>query len=79
MESEKINQELVRKLCSCYLDRCKFKHALAFMQVRRHVPKVNLEQLIEIFNDRKAYIKKILTKVADMIAKGMIDSETPMK
>lgn len=49
------------------------------MQVRRHVPKVNLEQLIEIFNDRKAYIKKILTKVADMIAKGMIESETPMK
>jgi hypothetical protein len=49
------------------------------MQFRRILPDADGKQLKEIFVGRKNYAKKILKKVTDMIACGLIESKVPMK
>jgi uncharacterized C2H2 Zn-finger protein len=68
IDQNKTDKGLGKKLLRLYLDRCKFKHALAFMQFRRILPDAAVDQLKEIFNDRKEYIKRVNKKVSDMIA-----------
>jgi hypothetical protein len=46
-----------------YAERCKFKHALAFLQFRRKIPDAKLTQLLEIFEDRKKYIELVVKKI----------------
>jgi hypothetical protein len=47
------NSEYAAKLLSLYLDRCKFRHALAFIQFRKILPDAKLSDLRDIFIDRK--------------------------
>jgi len=52
---EKIDYEIVKKLLNLYIYRCKFKHALAFMQFRRISPDATNEELKVMFNGRKKF------------------------
>ena len=53
-----INPDIVKRLLHQYLERCKTKHALAFMQFRKLLPNPKLQELIEIFKDRKSFLIK---------------------
>jgi len=53
-----------------YLDRCKHRHALAFLQFRRILPKAKLHDLMEIFQDRKKYQTKLHAKMQELIDNG---------
>ena len=70
-----INRHLVQKLLYLYLDRCKFKHTLAFFQFRRLKLKVEdqdvLSDLIEIFQDRRDYLSKILAKLNSKVKRDV--------
>ena len=79
MESHEFDEDLARKLLCMYHDRCKFKHALAFLQFRSTLPDADHEQLKRTFENRKDHLKAILNKVVGMIAEGMLESYAPMK
>ena len=56
-----------------YLERCKLRHALAFCQFRKILPKAKLGDLKEMFEDRKDYMQRIMVKVDNlnkMVKKG---------
>jgi hypothetical protein len=54
------NPEFAKRLMKAYLERCKFKHALAFIQFRKILPDAKLTALQDIFADRLDYIKKVM-------------------
>ena len=58
-----IDKELVTKFLSLYLARCKYRHALAFLQFRKLLPKAKLHDLMELFNDRKG---NLLSQLKEM-------------
>jgi hypothetical protein len=79
MTKNTVNKKLANKLLSLFIDKCRFHHALAFIQSRSTLPDSDLEELKEIFNTRKAYIKKVLLKVTELTEKGFIKSKLPMR
>ena len=50
--------DYAEKLCALYLERCKFRHALAFTQFRKILPDAKLSDLKEMFTDRTEYLNK---------------------
>jgi hypothetical protein len=55
-----------------YLEKCKFKNSLAFMQFRSLVDKnpKNHAEINEIFYGRTHYLRRVLTKVKDLSKTG---------
>lgn len=49
-----------------FIEKCKFKHALAFLQFRNLLPSAKLTDIMEIFVDRKNYQVKILDKTKEL-------------
>ena len=63
-----------------YLERCKLRHALAFCQFRKILPGAKLSDLKEMFEDRKDYIQRVLSKVSSITKaakKGIPVPEAP--
>ena len=58
-----INWDLCHKILKLYIQRCKFKHSLAFMQFRKLLPGAKLSDIMEIFVDRKEHLLKIANHV----------------
>ena len=54
-----INWDLCHRILSLYVQRCKFKHSLAFMQYRKLLPGAKICDIMEIFNGRKEHLLKI--------------------
>ena len=73
------NFELERRLVLLYLERCKFKHSLAFVQFRRMLPNAKQKELIEMFSGRKDYMLRYLEKVNNMVDAGFITAKFPRK
>jgi len=68
----KMNQESVTLLLQCYLDRCKFINAFAFIQFRKLLPKAQLHSLLEIFRGRKDFILRVMNKVRALHKQGVL-------
>jgi hypothetical protein len=62
-----MNQASVTLLLECYLDRCKFVNAFAFIQFRKLLPKAELHSLKEIFRGRKDFILRVMGKVRALL------------
>ena len=50
--------DLCRKMMSLYIERCKFKHALAFFQYRAWFVPEQAEECEEMFDARASHLKK---------------------
>ena len=55
-KGQMIDEDLVHKLLKLYLCRCKYKNALAFLQFRRLLPEPKIDELLEIFENRKSHL-----------------------
>jgi hypothetical protein len=64
-----IDTKLVDKLLVLYLQRCKFKHTIVFMQYRKHLPEAKLHDLIDVFKNRKEYFLKMVYKAENLVNK----------
>ena len=51
-----IDKELERKLLHLFVERCKFKHALCFLQYRKLLPNPAFNDLNDIFMERKLFV-----------------------
>ena len=49
-----------------YLERCKYRHALAFCQFRKILPNAKLSDLQEMFDGRKSYMIRLLDVVKSL-------------
>ena len=58
-----LDYKLGEKLLHLYIGRCKIRHALAFMEYRKFLPGANVDNLNCIFEDRKAFLIRLLKKV----------------
>ena len=58
-----LNYPLLDRTLRAYLERCKFIHALVFLQFRRLLPGAPITSIKEMFEDRQEYLLKILDKV----------------
>jgi hypothetical protein len=67
-----INWDLCHKLLTFYIQRCKYKHSLAFMQFRKLLPGAKICDIMEIFNDRKEHLLKIAQRVQSRIKTGKL-------
>ena len=69
-------------LLKLYMERCKFKHNLVFMQFRKLLPKAKLHDLMEIFHARKAIFLDSIAKAELLVNKqsalktGIIEQES---
>ena len=59
----RLNYPLLDRTLKAYVDRCKFIHALVFLQFRRLIPCAPITAIKEMFEDRKEYLIKIVEKV----------------
>jgi hypothetical protein len=50
-----IDPKLIDTFLDLYLQRCKFKHTIVFMQFRKLLPKPKLHDLMDIFFSRKEF------------------------
>jgi hypothetical protein len=66
---ERIDPELVDALLKLYMERCKFKHTLVFIQFRKLLPKAKLHDLMEIFHSRKAFFLDMIAKSEFLVNK----------
>ena len=66
---DSIDPQLVDFLLKLYLERCKFKHTLVFMQFRKLLPKAKLHDLMEIFHSRKDFFLNMLAKSEFLVNK----------
>jgi hypothetical protein len=72
----------VDALLKLYMERCKFKHNLVFMQFRKLLPKAKLHDLMEIFHARKAFFldtiakAELLVNKQSCLKKGVIEQES---
>ena len=51
----KIPKRLIDLLLTLYIERCKFKHTMVFIQFRKLLPEPKLHDLREIFDQRKEF------------------------
>jgi hypothetical protein len=72
LNSGDYNIELERRLLILYLERCKYHHSLAFVQFRRILPNAKLNDLTEMFQNRKDYMLRYLEKVQNMVDAGFM-------
>jgi hypothetical protein len=68
---KRVNPMLVDSLLALYMQRCKFKHTIVFMQFRKLLPKAKLHCLIDIFKSRKEFFVKMVNK-AIALTKGRV-------
>jgi hypothetical protein len=61
-----LNYPLLDLTLKMYLERCKFVHALVFLQFRRLIPCAPITAIKEMFEDRKEYLLMILDKVKEL-------------
>ena len=53
--------ELITKLIKLYLERCKLKHSLAFMQFRTFLPGADVQEINENFEGRQKFFIRQVT------------------
>ena len=61
-----MNKNLAKKLLFLFIERCKFKNSLCFMQYRRLLPTAEYGELLEIFEGRKAFLVEHVSRMAEM-------------
>jgi len=52
----KINNDLIVALLRRYMERCKFRHSLAFLQFRKYLKNAKHQQISDIFTEKKKYM-----------------------
>lgn len=75
----KIDPELVNKFLALYLERCKFRHAFAFLQFRKNLPNAKLNDLMEIFCNRKKVLLEQLDYIGRVIREGALGKKGKIK
>ena len=70
-----IDQTKAKKLLKLYLERCKYRHAFAFLQFRRLLPGAKLHDLLELFNARKATLLEELAEVRRRIRQKLYNKK----
>jgi len=63
---------LIRQLLELFLERCNCWHSLAFFQHRRNKEGAKLEELEEIFEDRRNTMLVVLKKVGEIMKTKML-------
>ena len=58
-----LNYPLLDLTLKMYVERCKYIHAMMFLQFRRLLPSAPITAINEMFEDRREYMLMILDKV----------------
>ena len=69
--SQNFNEEYLDIIVQIYLEKCKLRYSLAFIQFRKILPKAKVSYLKEVFTDRVQYIERLI-KVNNVIAKKVL-------
>jgi len=64
---DQIDEDLKDRLLKLYMERCKYKHSLAFFQYRKLLSKAKLHDLMPLFNGRKNYLLEIMGTFKEQI------------
>ena len=62
----KYNSKYADKLLNLYMEKCKLRHALAFAQFRKILPKAKISDLREMFLERLDYIIRNVDKCQEL-------------
>ena len=64
------DQEKVKEFLKVYIERCTFKHSFAYLQYRRLASSHKLEDLGEVFEDRKIYLLRNMNQLKSNLYNG---------
>jgi hypothetical protein len=63
---EAIERPFINRFIAMWIERCKLKHSLVFLQFRRHLPDAPLEEILELFEERKEYFTSLFNAIAGL-------------
>jgi hypothetical protein len=58
-----IDKDKEKQLLCLFVERCKFKHTLCFLQYRKLLPYPALTDLTETFDNRKLFLINLISKM----------------
>ena len=70
-----MNTVLRDKFLHLYLDRCKLRHALAWMEYRKMLKNAEIDKIQLVFEDRKAFLLSLLKKIQKYLKKKEFGAE----